>query len=517
MSIIKLTSDNFQNYELVANPRKTFESSSHGASYDARITGSIALFADASPSMKDIDPTFGEAEEGFDDTNIEETRINAFADPTEASLEHYMSSVNSHPQGDRQNKRQEVLRFIPGAKPDKNFMSKGVIKNTLFKHYANQYQSLDWAYTNYNCLHFFRSDALPNDTALIYPSMTGSADGVNYYAPSSSFTFDFYIKPKVPNTFQTTDVYKPGTILHMSSCYAISLVTGSSRGHDGLADKFRILLQLSQSADIKPSICVLGETEVTAPSTTDRAWLFSSKDNSLKRDNWHHVSIRWPGGKTMGSTGSILIDGKVDSYFMCESGSVMQHRAPNGLTSDDPNAVFVGNYYEGKNTGGSAISRYFGSTVSTDQGLTPIDAAAYDADPTGIILDHVLNAEVHDIKIYDTHKSITEIKKLGKRGPDTLEGDLLFYVPPYFTEYTRNRLILQTPFFDVTGSSEDPFNTALSFGIGGLEINLENFTREFVKKEYPRLLNMTSSRIDTSATEEGHTSDMLLYLSLIHI
>jgi hypothetical protein len=513
MSIIKLTSENFQNYELVANPRKTFESSSHGATYAARVTGSVALFADTSPSLKDLDPTFGEAEEGFDDINIDQTRVNAYATASADSLEHYLSAVNSHPQGDRQNKRQEVLRFIPGAKPDKNFMSKGVIKNTLFKHYSNAYQNLDWAYTNYNCLHFFRSNDLPNDTALIYPSMTGSEDGVNYYAPSSSFTFDFFLKPKVPKTFETTDEYTAGTILHMSSCYAISLATGSSRGPDGLPDKFRILLQLSQSADIKPSLCVLGESEVTSPSSTDKAWLFASEDNSLKRDHWHHVSITWPGGKVMGSSGSIIIDSKKRKSFIIDSGSCMQSTAPIGLTSDDPNAVFVGNYYEGKNVGASAISRYFAPTVATDQGLTPIDASVFDADPTGVYLEHILNAEVHDIKIYKTYKSMSEIKALGKEGPKTLKSDLLFYVPPYFTQYSRNRLILQTPFFDVTGSSEDPFNVALSFGVGGLEINLENFTREFVKQEYPRLLNMTSSRIDTSATEEGKTSDDLLYKS----
>ena len=59
MAIIKLGPENFQNYELVANPTKTFESSSSG------VTGSIALFADASTSLKDLDPTFGVSEEGY--------------------------------------------------------------------------------------------------------------------------------------------------------------------------------------------------------------------------------------------------------------------------------------------------------------------------------------------------------------------------------------------------------------------------------------------------------------------
>ena len=162
MAIIRLTSENFQTYELVANPRKTFESSSVGETYASRITGSVALFANASPRLKDLNPTFGESEEGFDDHTIDQARIDAFAAGAEnrnsqANFESYLTRVNNQPQGARQQKRQEVLRFIPGAKPDKNFASKGVIKNTLFKHYSNELQNLDWGYTNYNCFHFFIS------------------------------------------------------------------------------------------------------------------------------------------------------------------------------------------------------------------------------------------------------------------------------------------------------------------------------------------------------------------------
>ena len=224
-------------------------------------------------------------EEGFDDINIDQARIDAFAagaasSNSQANFESYLTRVNNQPQGARQQKRQEVLRFIPGAKPDKNFASKGVIKNTLFKHYANELQNLDWGYTNYNCFHFFHADGLPENAALIYPASTGSTNE-NYYAPSGSFTFDFYVKPKVNLSSDYTGSYKAGTIMHMSSCYAISLISGSSVGKDGHPDGFRILFQLSQSADIPPSICVVGDKEVTAPvgDPYDKAWLFASSDN----------------------------------------------------------------------------------------------------------------------------------------------------------------------------------------------------------------------------------------------
>lgn len=512
MAIIKLGPENFQNYELVANPTKTFESSSSG------VTGSIALFADASTSLKDLDPTFGVSEEGYDDNYIDSVRIDiqtAYADGTydgygDAAMQTYLDAVNNHPQGDRQNKRQEVLRFIPGAKPDKNFQSKQVIKKCLFPYYINELESLDWAYTNYNCLNFFTASTVPSESALIYPAGTGSVadQDLNYYAPSSSFTFDFFIKPKL-GPLLPSEEYKAGTILHMSSCYAISLVTGSSLGPNGLADKFRILLQLSQSADIRPSLCNIGASEVTHTNGPDQGFLYATTDNSLSKDEWHHITLRWPGTLVNGGSGSIDIDGVKNKEFVITSGTVMQ-ASQSGATTDDPNAVFVGNFYEGTNSGEQAISRFFASTVAANQGLTPFPGSG-DADPINITLGHPLRAEVHDIKIYNSYKTDKEVISLGKKGPTSLDPDLLFYVPPFFVQETRPRNILQTPFFDTTGTSEDPFNVALSFGVGGLEINLENFSREFVRGEYPRLHNLTSSIINAQVQEEGLTANDILY------
>ena len=70
--------------------------------------------------------------------------------------------------------------------------------------------------------------------------------------------------------------------------------------------------------------------------------------------------------------------------------------------------------------------------------------------------------------------------------------DVLFYLPPYFYPETRPRNVIQTPFQSHFTSSNDPFNVAFSFGVGGKEINVENFVREYVQKEYPRLMHMQS-------------------------
>ena len=513
MSIIKLIPENFQTYKLIANPKKIFHSRSSSG-----VTGSIALFSDASPRLKEVYQTFGETEVGFTDDYFEGHRKGYFtygetSPTTNYQGEKYLRMVNEKPQGAALQKRQEVLRFIPGAKLDKNHGRKNTVRKVLFPHYQYKYDNLEWGHTNYNSLNFFTSDVTPSSRALIYPAGTGSIENqdLNYYAPSSSFTFDFYVKPKVNLTSIPGQAYTAGTILHMSSCYAVSLVSGSSTGPDGLPDKFRILFQLSQSADIPPSNCKLSADNVTS-ATGDGGFLFATSDNTLTRDEWHHVSIRWPGALSNGGTGSIDIDGTSRETFAIASSSVMQS-SQNTPAFDDPNAVFVGNYYEGNNTGNQAISLYFNPQISSQQGLTPFVGSA-NQDPSSLVkLRHPLVAELHDIKIFNTYKSEDERESLRKKGVSKITSDLLFFVPPYFVQESRKRNILQTPFFDTRGSTDDPFNVALSFGVGGLEINLENYCREFVQKEYPRFYNMTSSRVETTVYQEGLTSNDIMYSS----
>ena len=62
--------------------------------------------------------------------------------------------------------------------------------------------------------------------------------------------------------------------------------------------------------------------------------------------------------------------------------------------------------------------------------------------------------------------------------------------------------IPQTPFFEIDGTTDDPFNVAMAFGVNGHYINLENFTKDFATGRFPRLLNLTASMID-------HTTDAL--------
>ena len=133
----------------------------------------------------------------------------------------------------------------------------------------------------------------------------------------------------------------------------------------------------------------------------------------------------------------------------------------------------------------------------------------------GVIFEHPLNAEIHDLKIYDHYRLDLQVKEQQKKGSE-IEPGLLFYVPPFFVKETRERQILQTPFQKTSGSTDAPYNTHMSFGVAGLDINLENFVRDFVTGEYPRLFKLKSGQVKTQVDDEGLTANMIMYSQSSH-
>jgi hypothetical protein len=518
MSIIKFSRDNFENYELVARPEKVFRSSSDGG-----LEGDILLMKDASPSLKDISRKEvvtssikkGKTWKGLNqyDDSVSDSFVDLFSAGGPAS-EEALRLVNQTKTGLRYRKRQEIFRTIPGTQFNKTYLKKRVVKNNLMPYYRAFYESMEWAYTNYHCLNFFENTNVPSESALIYPALTESS-GESSYAPSSSFTIEFYVKPREnSDAIRAGSEVSPGTILHMSSCYAVSLVTGSSTGPDGKPDGYRVLLQLSESADINPSNCIVSSNQVSAGNTScDKSFIFASSDNSLSRDVWSHVAIRWPGSSNNMGSGSFVINGKKDSDFVITSSIVMQTTTSIGSNLGNPDAVFIGNYFSGENSGNSTIARFFNNTAGRDEGVSPILSGALGdiADPVGFKFTSPLRAELHEIKIFDKFRSLPNINKDMKTGVSKIGSSLKFYVPPFFIKESRRRNILQTPFFTEVGKTDDPFNIPLSFGLGSLDINVENFVREMVKKEYPRLWNLTASADNSVAYEEGKTSNDVIY------
>jgi len=540
----------------------------------------------------------------------------------------YMDQVTSMPNPAKNEKVFNITRFRPpyifqnigtydtiasASFEGKHRMVKNQVRNILLPHYRAKISHPNYAYTNYHSLNFFTGSS-PNHVAsgsnfdygegfyyltssvLMYPDTTGSlatefssSDEEELrtkrfngkYAPESAFTFDFYINPRYSgdtpagsyNSTSRSPHFRAGTIFHMSSTYAISLVSGSSKDDDGSTNGYRLLLQLSQSADFAPSsFKMVSDSDRpifkgVAGNYKADPFYFSwvSPDNSLKRNHWHHVAIRWS-PKVNGGTGSFVIDGNTVSEF-CITGSksirpfVNQTSAGDRAIGDfdnagrsDPNALFIGNFYEGTNrfagtTGGTknttSVLRFFNLTAQKNEGFEPVPveqlqspadliSAIRHTDPTYFRFVHPLNAEVHDLKIYNTYRTHSEILTSSANGPDDLT-DLLFYVPPFYTFEKHDRRFLSTAisssrkqdFADSGGAHYDddeasdrypvdtyvqpftsmPFNAGLSMCVDATIINLENFTKDFVTNRYPRLLFLTaSSNLDKSTNNPINAS-----------
>ena len=527
MSIQRLSADNIENFRLYAYPERTFSSSSFG------VTGSVLLFSRVNRILKDATASEDYGESVFTTDRLESDlkaiqSLSLTSSDISSAVEKYMDSVNSTPPSEAMSKRLEISRFTPGPKFTNDSVKKSIVKDILFPYYSPQYgNGMNWAFTNYHCLNFFTASSVPESSALIYPAGTGTISTDSYkYSPTGSFTFEFYINPKYKNSISDSG-FKAGTIFHLSSSYAISLISGSGVDQNGLVSTYRVMLQLSHSADIPPSLISPGVTGFTTPlgPSYKSDLIFTSSDISW--NTWNHVAIRWesPGSGAQEvagrHTGSFVLNGIVDSNFSIPSSSLF----PQSFTSPqgDPNALFIGNYYDGPNDGntGVLLSRFFNVNSAYREGLTSlfsgsysesnIDASHTDNNPSSYSLSHPLNAEIHDLRVYNTHRTIGQIREDLKSGPESLTDDLIFYLPVFFIKETRERNVLQTPFKQVRTSTDDPFNVAMSFGVGGRLINIPNFTREFVRKEYPRLFHLTGSEIAISTPAD--TANNLLYSS----
>lgn len=507
MSLIKITEDDIETFTIVTNPKKSYSSGAF-----AGVTGTLNLFARRSDIEKETRPLSLSEKSYFSDESIEDLKEKisekALASTNvNAEVNAYLSGVNQEGVSARKQKQINIFRFEPSVQFTKDTLKKSAIQQ-LGSQYRTENPDANWAYTNYHCLNFFTASGVPSDSVLLFPNSASNPSSITAsgsYSLPGAFTFEFYINPRY-TTDETEGDFQAGTIFHLSSSYAISLVSGTSRDSSGYIDGYRIQLQLSQSADISPSLA--------SPGTNYPGDLvFRTEDNSLKKDNWHHVAIRWGTENVNEGSGSFFIDGVEKGSFVIPSSTI--NPVPYGLPQSNPDVLCVGNYYEGSNVGTSAQSIFFGEEAVARDGLLSLSSGIAQHAPVSFDFTHPLNAEIHDLRIYDSFQLSSQIEKAREFGPDSLEG-LVFYLGPFFTRESPHREVLngqggvlQTPFFGSDGTTNDPFNVAMSFGIGGHYLNLENFLRDMATGNYPRQMELTASQI--TSTSGVRTANEHLY------
>ena len=265
MSFVKLPADAFDLYTVIARPQRTYFSGSYG------ITGSIYVYPRHTPILKSRETN---AAGVFDESKLDLylgkiSKAVVAADNAgnsidfERQMEKYLDKIDSLTQSPATLKKSEIKRFNPvdplsyeysvfsyllqaGAKDvlGSNYTKKNAIRKVLFPFYRVDSQNLGWGYTNYLSLHLPNGIG-PSSSSIVYPAAN------NDYIPESSFTFEFFVNPKY--TVPSGSEYTAGTVFHASSSFCVSIVTGTLKDEIGRPDSFRVLLQLSHSADQDPS------------------------------------------------------------------------------------------------------------------------------------------------------------------------------------------------------------------------------------------------------------------------
>lgn len=518
MSIYRVTQGDVEALTVVTNPIRQYVSSSTAGS-----TGSVYVFSRRSSIEKDVHQVPSFIDGTHQDSDISMTlrslqraaqmsrlvHSSSLSGTLPGMLEHYLTQVNQLNQSAHKQKVLEINRFTPDVNFGRETTKKLFVKDILQRYYRTSYPSANWAYTNFNCLNFFTSSTVPTSSVLLYPNIAGgdvnSGHVSGTYSPSGSFTFDFYIKPKYTPD-QPGQHFKAGTLLHLSSTYAVSLVTGTLKDPTGRPSTFRIQLQLSQSADVVPSRASVG----SYPNDL----IFLSDDNSLLLDRWHHVIIRWGTNLINEGTGSFVIDGVDKGTFVVPSSSI----TPFVFSGKGaPDVLCVGNFYEGTNSGSSAQALFFAADPALRDGLQQLIGTTSVNEPASYAFNHPLNAEVHDVAIKRYYMSDADIIVSASQGPKSIDtNEIAFYLPPFFVEESPYRQsvggtggVLQTPFFEADGSTSDPFNVAMAFGVDGHYINIENFLRDFASNVFPRVHHMTASVL--SETSIVRSANEFLY------
>jgi hypothetical protein len=524
MSIIKVNPGDIETFSVVANPIRHYTSSSLG------VTGSVHVFARRSEAEKEMAPLPAFIEATFNDEDLNAHLQNVQADgrlaryyannyPALASqynqkfnsmISSYLDKVDDQGVSARKQKVLEIIRFTPSTSFTSNTVRKLIVKDILNRYYRTSYPTAHWAFTNYNTLNFFTASSVPSDSALLYPNIESPESQAHQgyvtgsYSLSGAFSFDFHINPRYqPDVIDGK--FKAGTIFHLSSSYALSLISGSSKDFNGKTNGYRLQLQLSHSADIPPSQAVPGPY----PSNL----VFLSDDNSLQWNKWHHVVVRWGTNLINEGTGSFNIDGVDRGTFIVPSGTV----APLLFTAkSNPSVLCVGNFWEGTNVGANSQSMFFSADPSTREGLSTLENVVGVEEPAAYSFAHPLNAELHDLSIKRYYMSNLDIEVSSTVGPKALDERFAFYVPPFFIEHSPFRQsingtggVLQTPFFEIDGSTNDPFNTALSFGVNGHYINIENYLRDFASNNHPRAHHMSGTAL--SYTTQAKSANEFLY------
>lgn len=508
MSTININKQRQDRRSLLLSTQKHFISGTGG------VTGSETLGARYSSSLRDLGnySTAVRFSDSYVTVTLDSILLNmssSRATSTDVSnfANAYLDSARSLTREDQKGTivfSPKVFSFDPASGDDileseysiKKF-ARRMISGTLVPYYVTENQGKYFAVGNYFSLNFFTGSCVRSDTAIAFPDFGAS----NTYRVSNGLTIDLHVNPRY-TADSIGENFTAGSILHLPGCYSLSLVTGSSRGPDGLPDAYRVVLALTQSADFDPRKVDL--TAANGTRTGDQAYIFVSDDNAIARNTWNHVSVSWS-SQTNSGIGTFWINGQDMGSFTAPLSSISR--------STPPGALVIGNHV----TSSQDTARLFNQAAASAEGLL-INSSFASGDPT-LSLECPLNAEMHSLKIYA--RSISPEERAQNETEDTAHNvsGLIFYMPPIFMHESPIRYTPVTMFDKLIMSTSHPVNIDLMFGCGGRDTNVENFVRNIAQfgsiSSYPRLYNLTAS-LPASYPDSARNFNTVYYYNSIN-
>ena len=488
---------------LLLSTHKTFSSSSSG------VTGSQTLGARHSKSLRDLGSytttvKYSDVTANVTLRDLSTALSSAIATSTDVSslANLYLTTARSLSREDQRGTivfSPKVYSFDPAAGDDtlesdytlKKY-ARRMLSGSVVPYYATENQGKYFAVGNYFSVNFFTASCVRSDTAIAFPDF--SAD--NSYRVTDGLTVDLHLNPRY-TTDNFAAAFDAGTVLHLPGCYSLSMVTGSSRGPNGLPDKYRLVLALTQSADVDPKKVDL--SVANGSRSGDQSYVFVSNDNVLAKNTWNHVSVTWS-SKFDSGKGRFWINGEDAGSFVVPLTTIAR--------ASSPGAMIVGNHI----TASADPGRLFNSAAAASEGIA--ENIAYTSGDPALSLTSPLNAEIHSLKVYS--RAITEEERSLNEAQDGSADDLglIFYMPPVFLHESPTRYLPVSLFEKKQKTTAHPLNVDLMFGCGGRDVNVENFLRDITRfgsiSSYPRLFNLTAS-LPTEYTSAERNFNTIFY------
>ena len=426
---------------------------------------------------------------------------------------------------------------------DENYYKKKSIKNLLKFYNENKtlYQTnCNWGFSNYNTINFFNIDETLNEN-IVYKTHSNCLAYENlvtnntptYNFTSNNLTFSFYInqRRKSRKNFQ----FNPGCIISIPKLISIYIVKGTNVDINGLTDQYRILIETGNKtlSSLVSNAADIDFNNTNAQSNNDNS-VFLSSDNIIKHNHWHNITLTlvnisnnnyflniYNDGKLIDNFSVILDKSQVNSEdsfvlignkFSNISGNISNYVneffSINGEVADDAAGPYSVKSIS-KNKNSKIITAINNNFVTQLNDTVEIVNTDYISQNTSL----ALNAEIHDIRIYNYDAGIHIDQTICKNSVDDfLDDELIFCIPVYYYDNIVQKKSLVNlnnfTFDDIPLSNlhiEGPVNYYFSNKSLGHEVCVENFLYEFKQKTSPNIIFGNNTK-----KEEIHKTFLLL-------